>query len=72
LNASDIIAFPMVIVDAKDGLIEFYEKFSFSPFLNEDKKLYLSISLLKESLINNSSLCCICLHDKRVNKTPRS
>ena len=47
LNASDIVAFPMVIVDAKDGVAEFYEKFGFSSFLNEDKKLYLPIATIR-------------------------
>lgn len=47
LNASDIVAFPMVIVDAKDGVAEFYEKFGFSPFLNEENKLYLPISTIR-------------------------
>ena len=47
LNASDIVAFPMVIVDAKDGVAEFYEKFGFSPFLNEENKLYLPIATIR-------------------------
>ena len=47
LNASDIVAFPMVIVDAKDGVVEFYEKFGFSPFLHEEKKLYLPIATIR-------------------------
>ncbi len=47
LNASNIVAFPMVIVDAKDGVAEFYEKFGFSPFLDEEKKLYLPIATIR-------------------------
>ena len=47
LNASDIVAFPMVIVNAKDGVVEFYEKFGFSPFLDEEKKLYLPIATIR-------------------------
>jgi GNAT superfamily N-acetyltransferase len=47
LNASDIVAFPMVIVDAKDGITEFYEKFGFSLFLNEEHKLYLPIATIR-------------------------
>jgi len=47
LNASDIVAFPMVIVDAKNGVVEFYEKFGFSPFLHEEKKLYLPIATIR-------------------------
>jgi len=37
----------MVIVDAKDGVVEFYEKFDFSPFLHEEKKLYLPIATIR-------------------------
>ena len=47
LNASDIVAFPMVIVDAKDGVAEFYKKFGFSQFLNEKNKLYLPIATIR-------------------------
>jgi len=47
LNASNIVAFPMVIVDAKDGVAKFYEKFGFSPFLNEKNKLYLPIATIR-------------------------
>jgi GNAT superfamily N-acetyltransferase len=47
LNASDIVAFPMVIVDAKDGIAEFYEKFGFFLFLNEENKLYLPIATIR-------------------------
>ena len=47
LNASDIVAFPMVIVDAKDGVAEFYKKFGFSSFLNEENKLYLPIATIR-------------------------
>jgi hypothetical protein len=35
------------IVDAKDGVVEFYEKFGFSPFLNEENKLYLPITTIR-------------------------
>ncbi len=48
-NPSDIVAFPMVIVDAKDGVVEFYEKFEFSPFLNEENKLYLPIATIRSN-----------------------
>jgi len=37
----------MVIVDAKDGIAEFYEKFGFSLFLNEENKLYLLIATIR-------------------------
>ena len=47
LNTSNIVAFPMVIVDAKDGVSTFYEKFGFSPFLNEKNKLYLPIATIR-------------------------
>ena len=34
LSASDTVGFPVIIVDAKDGAAEFYEKFGFTAFKN--------------------------------------
>ena len=42
-TASKMVAFPLVIVDAKDGVIEFYEKFGFTPFLDTPNKLFISM-----------------------------
>lgn len=44
LSASDIVGFPMVIVDAKDGVAEFYKQFGFTAFVDEESKLYMPIS----------------------------
>ena len=50
LIASDSVAFPLVVIDAKEGAIDFYKKFGFSPFINIPDKLYMSISDIRISL----------------------
>jgi len=50
LLASDSVAFPLVIVDAKEGAIDFYKKFGFVTFVDIPNKLYMSISDIRTSL----------------------
>lgn len=50
LSASDTVAFPFVIVDAKEGAIEFYKKFGFTPFMDRPNKLFMTIADIRESL----------------------
>ena len=50
LAASDSVAFPLVIVDAKEGAIDFYKKFGFITFMDIPNKLYMSISDIRVSL----------------------
>lgn len=50
LSASDSVGFPLVVVDAKDGVSAFYEKFGFVPFKDEDNKLFISIADIRASL----------------------
>ena len=50
LLASDTVAFPFVIVDAKEGAIEFYKKFGFTSFLDTPNKLFMTIADIRESL----------------------
>jgi len=49
LNASDVVAFPMVLVDAKDGVSSFYEAFGFSPFSDEENKLFITVKDIRMS-----------------------
>lgn len=49
LHASDTVAFPMIIVDAKEGLASFYEQFGFSPFKDEKNKLFISVATVRAS-----------------------
>ncbi|MEA3419065.1 MAG: GNAT family N-acetyltransferase [Campylobacterota bacterium] len=44
LMASDVVAFPLIIVDAKEGASAFYEKFGFTAFEDEDNKLFITIA----------------------------
>ncbi len=49
LNASDTIGFPLVVVDAKDGVSDFYIQFGFKPFTDTPNKLFISIADIRES-----------------------
>lgn len=44
LDASELVAFPFVVVNAKDGAVGFYEKFGFTLFVDSLNKLYITIS----------------------------
>ncbi len=50
LQASETVTFPVVIVDAKDGAIGFYEKFGFTPFQDSTNKLFLTIADIRASI----------------------
>jgi len=50
LDASDSVVFPLIVVDAKDGVAEFYEKFGFLTLLDEDNKLFITIDSVRKSL----------------------
>ena len=49
LNASNSVAFPLIVVDAKDGALDFYKKFGFVSFLDEDKKLFITVDSVRKS-----------------------
>tara|TARA_Y100001934_G_scaffold225177_1_gene269733 strand:- start:3116 stop:3610 length:495 start_codon:yes stop_codon:yes gene_type:complete len=50
LAASDSVAFPVIIVDAKDGAKQFYERYGFQAFRNTDNKLFITIADVRASL----------------------
>ena len=50
LAASDSVAFPVVVVDAKDGAKQFYERYGFTAFQDADNKLFITISDVRASL----------------------
>ena len=50
LQASDTVGFPLVIVDSKEGAIEFYKKFGFKCLLDMPSKLYMTIADIRKSL----------------------
>jgi GNAT superfamily N-acetyltransferase len=49
LMASDTVAFPIIIVDAKEGVSAFYRKFGFTPFKHEKNKLFISVADVRAS-----------------------
>jgi len=49
LNASDTVGFAMVIVDVKDGMESFYERFGFRSFKNEKQKMFMSVADIRMS-----------------------
>ncbi|EIO4061221.1 GNAT family N-acetyltransferase [Vibrio vulnificus] len=50
LAASDSVAFPVVIVDAKDGAKHFYERYGFQVFEDAENKLFITIADVRASL----------------------
>lgn len=50
LVASETVAFPVVIVDAKNGAKNFYEKYGFTAFKDTDNKLFITIADIRASL----------------------
>ncbi len=44
LSASEQVGFPVIIVDAKEGAMQFYEKFGFTPFTNQINKLFITVA----------------------------
>lgn len=50
LAASDSVAFPIVIVDAKDGAKQFYERYGFKAFQEAENKLFITISDVRASI----------------------
>jgi GNAT superfamily N-acetyltransferase len=50
LTASDSVAFPFVIVDAKDGAIQFYQRYGFQAFRDIPNKLFITVADLRVSL----------------------
>lgn len=50
LAASDSVAFPLVVVDAKDGAKHFYERYGFRAFQDAENKLFITIADIRASL----------------------
>lgn len=50
LSASDSVAFPVIIVEAKDGSKHFYEKYGFTAFKDDKNKLFITIADVRASL----------------------
>ncbi|MEZ8968125.1 GNAT family N-acetyltransferase [Vibrio breoganii] len=50
LAASDSVGFPIIIVDAKDGAKDFYERYGFRAFQDAENKLFITIADVKASL----------------------
>lgn len=44
LQASDMVGFPLVVVDAKDGAKPFYEKYGFTVFTDDAHKLFMTVA----------------------------
>lgn len=50
LAASEKVAFPLIIVDAKEGGVQFYEKFGFTPFLDMPNKLFITVADVRKNI----------------------
>ena len=49
LASAEILGFPVVLVDAKDGAQGFYEAFGFRPMPDNPQKLYLTVADIRAS-----------------------
>ena len=49
LIASEIVGFPMVIVDAKKGMDTFYEQFGFQKFSQANERLFMPVADIRVS-----------------------
>ncbi|HHH19435.1 MAG TPA: GNAT family N-acetyltransferase [Campylobacterales bacterium] len=49
LSASETVGFPLVVVDAKEGATSFYEAFGFTPFVDEERKLFITVGDIRRS-----------------------
>ncbi len=48
LQASDVVGFPLVVVDAKDGARGVYEKFGFVAFTDAEGKFFMTVGDIRE------------------------
>ena len=49
LLASESVAFPLIVVDAKEGALEFYTKFGFQKFLDDEDRLFITVDSVRKS-----------------------
>lgn len=49
LHASDTVGFPLVVVDAKDGVSQFYQHYGFTAFADSGNKLFITIADIRAS-----------------------
>ena len=49
LHASDLVGFPLIVVDSKDGAAAFYQKFGFKNFIDEDNRLFITLDSVRKS-----------------------
>jgi len=50
LITSEMVAFPLIIVDAKQGVESFYQRFGFTPFLDTPNKLFITLADVRNNL----------------------
>lgn len=51
LEASEIVGFPIIVVDAKDGAKSFYKKFGFIEFFDEKERLFITVDTVRKSFV---------------------
>ena len=49
LLASDAVGFPLVVVDAKDGVASFYKQYGFRVFADDSNRLFMTIADIRRS-----------------------
>jgi len=49
MHANESVAFPLIVVDAKDEAADFYKKFGFVPFLDAKHRLFITVDSVRKS-----------------------
>ena len=49
LNVSETAVFPVILVDAKDGAADFYEKYQFIPLPDSGNRLFVTLQSVREA-----------------------
>lgn len=49
LAGSDVVGFPLVVVDAKEGVEAFYKQYGFQCFLDESNRMFMTIADIRAS-----------------------
>ena len=49
MTASNVVGFPMIVVDDKESAVSFYEQFGFTAFKNEENRLFIPVADVRAS-----------------------
>ncbi len=64
LRASEAVAFPLILVDAKKGVAGFYEKMGFTPFGDAPDTLFMTMADIRRTLLSAGLSLAFCPRDE--------